>query len=493
MTYYLNRLEWEILQDDRVIETASEPSFLTDTCEKITLSRDEDYGLTAQVNGRHGVAITPPDHEGPPGSTLVPFRILGTDRYGKERYTVEQCYVTKVNQRGISNAEEKYATQSTVHIRCRRVKIEFNRKEEIEWTTEWYLNAPDVHDYACRSTKRKYTIDHVRTRYGDDENFGNYRDVVEESNSVDHLVINCGERKCIVHAVTEEIGPTWTKRLGIEYRKEFGWFPEKSDRDAVAEIVGYVFGKHLLNIGSTNYNLMGYPICAYAFSPWVKARSQSQTSQWPPLRLRPYGTANNVEEQLNRLLPPYLALRDQFGLQEALWRYWIANELPVGASVPLLANGIEIMANAWFANNKSASKGVYMEKGEWDKILACCVQDIKRSLGVIEYADRILSRIRNSFQMGANDRLEVFFKEIGLKLGQPELDAIKARNKMIHASIGVSGEEIKSAIRHTHAYRTLFHRVFLRLLGFDGKYVDYSSIGWVERQIDEPTDTDKSV
>jgi hypothetical protein len=39
---------------------------------------------------------------------------------------------------------------------------------------------------------------------------------------------------------------------------------------------------------------------------------------------------------------------------------------------------------------------------------------------------------------------------------------------------------------NTLAYRTLFNRIMLKILGYDGAYVDYSTMEWPDRPLGEP-------
>ena len=79
-----------------------------------------------------------------------------------------------------------------------------------------------------------------------------------------------------------------------------------------------------------------------------------------------------------------------------------------------------------------------------------------------------------------------FFEELGLNIDAAEKKAIKARNKMIHSRVTASGQEqIKDLVRLSFAYRTLFHRVMLKLLGYSGKYIDYATEGLPERTVEE--------
>ncbi len=44
-------------------------------------------------------------------------------------------------------------------------------------------------------------------------------------------------------------------------------------------------------------------------------------------------------------------------------------------------------------------------------------------------------------------------------------------------------------IRATRVYQTLFHRIVLKLLGYDGTYIDYGTLGHPIRDISEPSGT----
>jgi hypothetical protein len=55
----------------------------------------------------------------------------------------------------------------------------------------------------------------------------------------------------------------------------------------------------------------------------------------------------------------------------------------------------------------------------------------------------------------------------------------------VHGGIKVGDDQLQ-LLRHTDAYRTLFERVFLKVLGYTGKYVDRTTPGYPARPIDEP-------
>jgi hypothetical protein len=80
--------------------------------------------------------------------------------------------------------------------------------------------------------------------------------------------------------------------------------------------------------------------------------------------------------------------------------------------------------------------------------------------------------------------MRVFLREIGLPIGKREKAAMKARHLSAHGAS--AGEELTELVRLSHGYRTLFDRVFLRLLGYEGSYVDRTTAGYPSRPLLTP-------
>jgi len=77
--------------------------------------------------------------------------------------------------------------------------------------------------------------------------------------------------------------------------------------------------------------------------------------------------------------------------------------------------------------------------------------------------------------------MRMFFEEIGLAVGAAEKSAMGARHRAAHGSL--VAEELVELVKFGNAYRTLFERVFLRLLGYEGEYVDRTTIGHPRRPL----------
>ena len=78
--------------------------------------------------------------------------------------------------------------------------------------------------------------------------------------------------------------------------------------------------------------------------------------------------------------------------------------------------------------------------------------------------------------------IRAFFSALDLKLGASERAAMKARNTPAHGGIKV-GADFRRLTKDAHAYRVLFVRTFLRLLSYEGAYVDRTTLGHPSRAV----------
>lgn len=151
-----------------------------------------------------------------------------------------------------------------------------------------------------------------------------------------------------------------------------------------------------------------------------------------------------------------------------------------------MANGIEILIESWFKSQNSRLKGVYLPKGEFDALTDEGFKIIDANLGDRPYKEKIMNKLKDCFKMSLTDQLKFFFEEIGLPLGTTEQKAIRCRHKMIHSSVEMGSEKIEEVVRLSFAYRCLVHRTILKILGYQGSYTDYATIGHPETSIDCP-------
>lgn len=480
MADYLEHIEWEGLFKPCEIDDVTPSEGVPPTAEKIKIWRDESYKIKSSIFGVSQKKDTDGSVERKPGQRVATFLIQGSSHYKIYEYELNQCYVGSMRK---SFSREKQITyEADLHFHQMTVKA--NLKSEVEWLTDWYLNGPENLLYP-RGTERKKIGNYERGRVNIDKGNKHYSGEYSEQDSCDYAYIETNDVKFLLTRVPKRISPTWSENVGIEYRTSLGCIPTIEMREGISEIVSFVIGRHLMHIGSTEYDVEGRPIKQMALSPWYSnAVHICNKPDLPPIELSHKWEL--IEEILGKIVPRYLNLRNDLNLSPALWRYWISKNTPIGANLPILAAGIEILAQAWFASKESQIKGAYMKKDDYDKLLEEEFEKISQKLKNEKYCDNMIGRIKNAFNMGVNDRLLIFFDEIGLKIGEVEKSAIKARNLMAHGYVPLNDSEWDKMIQKTYVYDTLFNRAVLKILGYEGNYIDRSVLGWPERHIDIP-------
>jgi len=480
-TQYPPHLEWEFLHSEQSIKNPELPEGvdLPGTPRLLKVTRDDQYSLKATITGtidkdRYSTEGT---HS---GRFIRPFEIKGAGWDGT--YELSGCFINKT-QCEFANSPKFQANLDIWKI----LWTKENPGSHPSWLTEWYLNGYHSREIFNRHTIRLHTSEYTREREVYREPEQRFEAGRLHSNSWDYAYIQCPDFGFIVHEVPEGLGPAWSESIGIEYREEFGRIPDPLEREAVSEIVGFIMGKRLFNVGYSVYDEFGIPLELFAIKSWGDSiTSLCKAAAFPPILFR-VGT-NKFETLLQDLVPKYLEMREPLDLDGALLRYWIGGKSPLSTDVPIIASGIEILAKAWFKSEGSKERRTYLPKKKFSALIEEELASIADKLGDNPNKERILRKIQSANNRGSGETVEDFFKKLGLNIGAAEKKAMRARNKMIHSRVTASGQEqIKDLVRLSFAYRTLFHRVMLKLLGYSGKYLDYTAEGLPlpEKEVEE--------
>lgn len=482
----LSRVEWEGFTNKIEIEKIKESEFITGRGEAIEIWRGDDYKLKGRILGEYdgfGGLDNLNNEESIAGTTMPSIEIEGTDKYGSISYKLSRCYIVGISNH-VTQLDSNPKTNFIANLMLGRVEKNKSIDLKSDLLIEWYLNGPSGDFIFSRSTQRQIKEDFIRKRFEIEEKL--YPGTFKEENTRDFAFIELKNMSFIIQAVPKYLGPHWSNCIGIEYREEWEGVPTEEEREAISEIVGFIFGKHLLNVGYTKYAGKGYPIEEVAKNPWGdNVVSKCQKAALFPIDIDSCQTWGMVEKVLNQLIPQYLLLRHDLNLNQALWNYWVSLDLPIGVNLPILSAGVETIAKSWFKTSKSKTKGVYLSKKKFNELMGSGFDVIEERLRENQYCKRMLDKIKNAYNMSANERFNFFFSEIDLPIGEIERKAIKGRNSMAHGDI-MSDQQIEKMIRLTRAYQTFFHRILLKILGFDGDYIDMSAAGWPKRHINEP-------
>jgi len=485
--YFQDYLEWEILEPEQEITNLTFEKGLYNLGKEciIKYSRNGHYKIVASISGITSDPVNlEPNIEKIKGTFYPNETITGISRDGLFTYKFYGIVLgdTKYNLISIENQTIGFHADLMID----RIEKTYTRNSSnATIIQEWYLSGKAKVNFP-RSTTRSVDRSFKRSRGGIDstEEFS----LIKSSGSGrDYLLVQFQDTSFIVSEVPKEYGPDWSFNLSIEYRESFGRIPNEEEREAISELVSFTFGNHLLKIGQTSYDSNSSLVIQEYQNPWGdNIVSKCQSPAFPPIEIDNYKDWGRVELLINELLPNFIKQREQLKLKDVLWKYWLAKYSTLGTNLPILSSAIETLTDEVISNHP-AKKHYYIEYQEFSSLISDELLSFDKKLEGNIHKDKIISKIKGASQRGSNEKLEMMFDIINLPIGEIERKAIKARNKMAHASLGdITDSEIIETIRITRAYETLFHRVFLKILSYKGKYIDYYTLGHPNRNIDEP-------
>lgn len=485
--HFQDHLEWEILESEQEITHLTFETGLYSLNKDciIKFSRNNQYDLVATISG---IAETgeelEPNIEEIKGIFVPNETITGYSKDGLYKYKLSGIVLGTSNSTyiSVSNSAMKFQADLLVS-RIEKSRNDYDNKTET--IQEWYLTGKTEINFS-RLTSRSVDKSFKRLRNGIDPE-DEFRLIKSSGSGKDYLLIKFADTSFIVSKVPQGYGPDWSFNISIEYRQSFGRIPTENERESISELVSFVFGNQLLKIGQTSYD-NSYSLWLQEYqNPWgdnVVSRCQRQGS--PPVEIRNFHDWGRAEILLNELITPYLMQSNSLRLKDALWKYWLAKYSSLGANLPILSSAVETLAGRVLKNHPEI-KHYYIEYKEFSGIIKDELASIGKKLESNAHKEIIINKLKGATQRGSNEKLEMMFEIIKLPIDKIERKAIRARNKMAHSSLGeISDEEIKETIRLTRAYETLFNRILLKILSYNGQYVDYYTFGHPNRNIDEP-------
>lgn len=306
--------------------------------------RDADQKLRGVVTGIREVVSTAKDFQNAEiisTSTVFGYSLDGTRKY-------------QINDVILGNFTLQHTKLRGEIIEHFSQDVYLNSIEEIFTNSkptslhEYYLSQRlDV--FFPRSTKRKQTNSYFKIREAHEENKPMF---INNSHgwSSDYMKIQTKDFDFIIQK-DSKYSPNWADGIILEYCEEFKRIPPIEIRIAIAEIVSFALGTHLLNIGTSEFNLDNYILRRRACSPWgndiiIKCR-QSAT---PPINI--FGNRNTkvVENEITILVNRYLDAYKDLNLSGILWRLWISKMTPKGTNLPILSSALESLASNYLDN-----------------------------------------------------------------------------------------------------------------------------------------------
>jgi hypothetical protein len=460
---------------------------------KISLYRGEDYKLTGNVMGiltdRESI-----EYKGgvidPAAGEFMEMEHIEGSKTGWETIELKGALLGRHQLKGpLSMSDPRYSFDAKV------ITFELDyldngyTPEETEKLLEFYL-CGQTNFFWPRSTKRKEVTKTAKIRIGIDEDIDDPVDIAKEGggSGSDFLLIETPSHYIFVQEVAQDYLPEWSKGILFEYRRKDRAIPGPEERKAISEIVGFILGTQLLKVGESHLDKSDLLVKKTAYSPWGdNVMSKCSSPARPPVSFNHHEDWGKIETLLNQLVPVYIEKRDAYNLKDVLWKYWIARELAIGTNLPILSSGLETLAEAYISANKLTRTYSKTEKDQYHNLIKDDLKSVKDKLDAFDFKKRIIDKLENPFSIGVGEKLKLFFTHLKFNFNSKVIEnqAMQARNAMTHGPLDSADKEVKKYIKLTHAYESVFHRILLRVLDYEGDYIDYSAVGHPNLLMDE--------
>jgi hypothetical protein len=469
-------LEWEALGKPVLFDTICDNEKLPKQTKKIEIQRNQDYNLQAILFFKDNIFY--PHSNGITGSFKKGFEVNGSDSRHRN-YTLESCHVGATH---IKIGGESQDANNTAELSFDGIRINYPNSNEGVHLREWYLNGPSSHIFSSYTIQKMRKI-YLKERFEIKDNKIDHIEVSSESesHSTNSILVKLTDFQFLISKVPTSIGPPWSSNISFDYRTDWGRIPEINEREKIEELCSFIFGKHLMRIGNTLYDKDEAIVTSYAHNAWGhKAKSYCSNPEYPPINLgtHPPQTGKIISD----LFSAYSDFCDILNLKEALWNYWISSDIPAGTNLTILAAALECIINQWFKLSKSRSKGVFIDTSKFLSLIQEEIISIGKKLNEDENKEKILAKIENANSFGIMERYRIFFEEIKLGINENEWSAILERHKFVHGQVKFKEADWEKVIQHHNSLQTLFNKVILKILGYDGNY-DRSTLGWKETKL----------
>jgi len=345
----LPHLEWEGLIKPIEIRNISSPEALPGDVVSISLSRDDSYKINGRCKFNPSSRALPDLPDAAPGSPVKTITLQGKDQQGQS-VIISNAIIYNYNF-ATTWGENDFQGQ----LEISEVTLETGNQNPIAWSTDWYINGQSQHLFLPEGTQRNSIQTYTRTRTNTTIAPSTKSVQEVDSGTRDHCSIETPNFSFLFTHVPDTLAPTWSKPVGLEFRAKQGVLPTEDEREATAEIVSFLLGRHMLKVGSTSYDADAYLVRTTAQDPWgndVVASCRNAALPPTPIHVQDIKEGriigNRFKEQLSVFIPKYLDLRDELGLRDALWRFWVARRVTLGANLPILASALELLMKSWF-------------------------------------------------------------------------------------------------------------------------------------------------
>lgn len=482
--YNIFEHEWSLC--DKAITQENLNSIPFEDVNKFRVFRDNDYNinisciieLTQFNQNKYNKEKTINNNELLIGST-IPEGKLKINLCEDYSVVFESCYVVK-NTKTINKKE--------YIITCRHIEGKDSSKS-FTVLKEWLLNGDSSGLNYCSNKIFNFEVEEAT--------FGSYGDMefpIKQLNPVrecqgSYINIKYKDTAFDIHFVGKSYGPQWSNNLSISYFEKYGRIPSLEERKIIRNYLSFFIGKRLIYIGNSTFDENGNQIGfvmetphSYGFDIKKICFNAAKT----PIETN-YDFFPNYFDVVQKYLEPFEAIYDKLDFESLLNSYWYADSLVKPMDLPILASALEHLMKKWYESIEMNPETLLMNKKDFAKYIQPIKELVTTQFKDTNFAKRMTRSIYNMNKMSINEQMHHFFEKIGMPLGEEEQKALQARNISVHGDYEKKNPNCDEIFKVSQIYECIINRVILKLLNYSGKYIDYGTIGYPEKDINCPS------
>lgn len=490
----LNSLFWEnipfenfIFVEQSEIYQENLDKVFWDDVDELCVSRDDDYNINiscVRYLNRHKEIKQRPiaqNHEFVPGSSMPEGR-LEIKLFDQYTVTFAPMYC---------NGYDSKFDKTNYKLSCYRIEGKSTAKTP-SVIKEWILNGSESGLYFCGNSEFEYKIEGaVFGMYGDME-FPVKESLEEQEYYGRFTHIKYKDTAFDIHFVGDMYGPSWSTNLSISYFEKYGRIPSEEERKQIRDYLSFFMGKRLLYTGETSFDENGNGIGFVMESPRTYGfdiKKICMNGAKPPIK-NEYSSLYKYFDILQNYINLFSELYAKLDFGSLFSAYWYAKEIAKPMNLPILSGALENLKRKWYEEVELNPETVLMNKKDFAKRIKPIKELVETQFVGTEYVERMKRSVDEMNRMSVSEQLTHFFEGIDMVIGGKEKKALQARNFSAHGSFGGNNIDYVEQFMTSQVYECILVRVILKLLKYEGNYIDYGTLGYPEKNINCPSGSD---
>ena len=354
---------------------------------------------------------------------------------------------------------------------------------------EWILNGSKSGLRFCENSRFEYKVQgSVSVVYGDLQ--FPIKEELEEQEYIGRFIhFKYKDTAFDIHFVGNKYGPLWSTNLSISYFEKYGRIPSIEERKQIREYLSFFVGKRLMYVGESSFDENGNQIGfvmknpgTYGFDIKKECISGAKT----PIK-DDVSFFHNYLDTIQKYIEPFSELYEKLDFASFFSAYWYAQKVTQPMDLPILSAALENLKRKWYEEVEINPETVLMDKKDFSKRIKPIKKMVETQFAGTEYVERMKRSVEGMNRMSVSEQLTHFFEEIDMPVGKKEKKALQARNFSAHGSYAGDSIDYEEQFMTSQVYECILVRVILKLLKYEGNYIDYGTIGYPEKNINCPS------